>query len=139
MTQQDLPDLEEMLLDPAVMYAYEHTFTQQEVREWLERQQQRYLRDGFGLWAVVYRRTGEMVGQAGLTMQDCQGAAVPEVGYLLKRRFWVRGYAREAALACRDYAFEVLGMGAGVFHHQNRQPSLHPSDGGDEPEAGQGV
>lgn len=26
MTQQDLPDLEEMLLDPAVMYAYEHTF-----------------------------------------------------------------------------------------------------------------
>lgn len=110
MTQQDLPDLEEMLLDPAVMYAYEHTFTQQEVREWLERQQQRYLRDGFGLWAVVYRRTGEMVGQAGLTMQDCQGAAVLEVGYLLKRRFWGRGYAREAALACRDYAFEVLGM-----------------------------
>lgn len=110
MTQQDLPDLEEMLLDPAVMYAYEHTFTQQEVREWLERQQQRYLRDGFGLWAVVYRRTGEMVGQAGLTMQDCQGAAVPEVGYLLKRRFWGRGYAREGALACRDYAFEVLGM-----------------------------
>ena len=37
MTQQDLPDLEEMLLDPAVMYAYEHTFTQQEVWEWLER------------------------------------------------------------------------------------------------------
>ena len=59
---------------------------------------------------MVYRRTGEMVGQAGLTMQDCQGAAVPEVGYLLKRRFWGRGYAREGALACRDYAFEVLGM-----------------------------
>ena len=35
---------------------------------------------------------------------------MPEVGYLLKRRFWGRGYAGEAALACRDYAFEVLGM-----------------------------
>lgn len=110
MTEQDLSDLEEMLLDPTVMYAYEHTFTRQEVLEWLERQQQRYLRDGFGLWAVVHRRTGEMVGQAGLTIQDCQGAVVPEVGYLLKHRFWGRGYAREAALACRDYAFEVLGM-----------------------------
>lgn len=110
MTQQDLPDLAQMLLDPAVMYAYEHTFTPREVEEWLQRQQQRYAQYGFGLWAAVDRRTGEMIGQAGLTMQDCQEVLVPEVGYLLKRRFWGQGYAREAALACRDYGLEVLGM-----------------------------
>ena len=110
MTQQDLPDLAEMLLDPAVMYAYEHTFTQQEVEEWLKRQQQRYARHGFGLWAAVDRRTSQMVGQAGITIQDCQGVSVPEVGYLLKKRFWHQGYAREAALACRDYAFARLKM-----------------------------
>ena len=110
MTQQDLPDLEEMLLDPAVMYAYEHTFTQQEVREWLERQQQRYLRDGFGLWAVVYRRTGEMVGQAGLTSAGLPRSRCAGSGLSAQASFWGRGYAREAAPACRDYAFEVLGM-----------------------------
>lgn len=33
-----------------------------------------------------------------------------EIGYLLKRRFWHRGYATEAACGCRDYAFQVLGI-----------------------------
>ena len=59
--------------------------------------------------AVVLRSTGEMVGQAGLTWQDCEGQPVLEVGYLLKKRFWHQGYASEAARACRDYAFRVLG------------------------------
>ena len=31
-----------------------------------------------------------------------------EVGYLLHRRFWRHGFATEAALACRDYAFREL-------------------------------
>lgn len=110
LTEADLPDLAQMLLDPEVMYAYEHTFTPPEVEEWLKRQQGRYAQYGFGLWAVVDRRTGEMIGQAGITLQDCEGVLVPEIGYLLKKKFWHQGYAQEAALACRDYAFQVLGM-----------------------------
>ena len=109
MTEQDIPDLEEILLDPEVTYAYPRPFTEEGVRAWLARQQQRYRQDGFGLWAVVLRSTGEMVGQAGLTWQDCEGRPVLEVGYLLKKRFWRRGYASEAARACRDYAFQTLG------------------------------
>lgn len=109
MTEGDISDLEEMLLDPEVMYAYPHTFTKEDVENRLARQQQRYRQDGFGLWAVVLRSTGEMVGQAGLTWQDCEGQPVLEVGYLLKKRFWHQGYASEAARACRDYAFRVLG------------------------------
>ena len=31
-----------------------------------------------------------------------------EIGYLLKKRFWHMGYAREAAAGCKRYAFEVL-------------------------------
>ena len=109
MTEDDLGDLREILQDPEVMYAYEHDFSEEDVRAWLSRQQARYRKDGFGLWAVTLRATGEMVGQAGLTWQDCEGEPVLEVGYLLKKRFWHQGYAREAARACRDYAFRVLG------------------------------
>ena len=109
MTEGDISDLEEILLDPEVTYAYPRPFTEEGVRAWLARQQQRYRQDGFGLWAVVLRSTGEMVGQAGITWQDCEGQPVLEVGYLLKKRFWRQGYASEAARACRDYAFRVLG------------------------------
>ena len=45
------------------MYAYEHAFSDQEAWEWLRRQQARYRKDGFGLWAAVERTSGEMVGQ----------------------------------------------------------------------------
>ena len=109
MTEGDLPDLKAVLQDPEVMTAYEHSFSNRDVAEWLARQRERYRRDGFGLWAVVLRSTGEMVGQAGITWQDCEGQPVLEVGYLLKKRFWHQGYASEAAQACRDYAFRVLG------------------------------
>lgn len=111
MTEGDLPALKAVLQDPEVMTAYEHSFSDRDVAEWLARQRERYRRDGFGLWAVVLRSTGEMVGQAGITWQDCEGQPVLEVGYLLKKRFWHQGYASEAARACRDYAFRVLGAG----------------------------
>lgn len=108
LTQADFSDLAEILQDPEVMYAYEHDFTDQDVQAWLDRQLARYQKYGFGLWAVILKDTGEMVGQAGLTMQPCENQEVLEVGYLLKKRFWHQGYAREAAKACKEYAFQTL-------------------------------
>lgn len=46
---EDRKDLAEILQDPQVMYAYEHEFTDDDVQAWLDRQQERYRRDGFGL------------------------------------------------------------------------------------------
>lgn len=109
MQWDDLSDLEEMLFDPRVMYAYEYTFTEQDAKVWLERQLNRYEQFGFGLWAMVEKESGEMVGQAGITWQECEGEKVLEIGYLLKYRHWHKGYATEAAIACKDYAFSVLG------------------------------
>lgn len=109
MRQEDLAGLQEMLFDERVMYAYEHRFTPEDAQAWLLRQQRRYREDGFGLWAMVERQSGEMVGQAGITWQDCEGERVLEIGYLLQYRHWHKGFASEAAAACRDYAFEKLG------------------------------
>lgn len=79
--------------DPETMTAYEHAFSMQEVYTWLGRQQARYIRYGFGLWALLDAGTGVFVGQVGLTIQDTPGGPELEIGYLLKRRFWHRGYA----------------------------------------------
>lgn len=106
--REDQASLNKMLQDPEVMYAYAHAFTDQEAREWLERQLERYRQYGFGLWAVILKETGEFIGQCGLTMQECEGKQVLEVGYLFCKEFWHQGYASEAARACRDHAFEIL-------------------------------
>ena len=110
MTEGDYHDLAAILQDAETMYAYEHAFSEEEVWDWLRRQQERYRKDGFGLWAAVEKRTGEMVGQAGITLQEIEGERLPEIGYLLKRRHWHKGYASEAAAGCRRYAFETLRL-----------------------------
>ena len=114
MGQADLPALCEILQDPLVMYAYEHAFSDDEAQAWLDRQRERYATYGFGLWAVVEKASGQLIGQCGVTMQDWCGREVPEVGYLFRRSKWHQGFAAEAAAACREYAFRSLGM-AEVF------------------------
>ena len=109
MTDADYDALRAIMQDPQVMYAYEGPFTDEEVRAWLNRQLERYARFGFGLWAVVLKETGRVIGQCGLTMQPWKEESVLEIGYLFRRDAWHRGYATEAARACREYAFSVLG------------------------------
>lgn len=109
MEQADYAALCKILQDEEVMYAYEHAFDDAETQEWLDKQIKRYREYGFGLWAVLLKETGEMIGQCGLTMQDCNKRQVLEIGYLFQKAFWHHGYAIEAAIACKEYAFEVLG------------------------------
>lgn len=106
--KNDFNSLCMILQDEKVMYAYEHAFSDLEVQNWLDKQLKRYESDGIGLWAVILQETGEMIGQCGLTIQDCEGENVLEIGYLFQKAFWHNGYALEAAIACKEYAFDVL-------------------------------
>ncbi len=109
MDNGDYSALCKILQDEDVMYAYEHAFSDDEVDEWLKKQLVRYETDGIGLWAVVLKENGEVIGQCGLTKQLWWGENVVEVGYLFRKDFWHKGYATEVAVACKDYAFNRLG------------------------------
>lgn len=108
MNQSDFKALCKILQDEEVMYAYEGAFSDKEVQEWLDRQIMRYRTDGFGLYAVILKESGTMIGQCGLTLQDFHGKQVLEVGYLFQKAYWHKGYAIEAARICKEYAFTVL-------------------------------
>ncbi len=108
MTAGDFDALCRILQDDEAMYAYEGAFTDAQVQEWLDRQLARYREYGFGLWAAVLKESNRVIGQCGLTMQPWQDKQVLEIGYLFERAFWHKGYATEAARACKKYAFEVL-------------------------------
>lgn len=108
MEPNDYDALCQIMRDAPTMYAYNGAFTDEEVREWLERQLRRYRQDGFGLWAMALKQTGEVVGQCGLSLQPWRERRVLEVGYLVRRDCWRKGYASEAAIACKRYAFDTL-------------------------------
>lgn len=109
MNQDDFHSLCNILQDEDTMYAYEGAFSDNEVQEWLDRQISRYQKWNFGLWAVILKDTEAMIGQCGLTMQPWKDEEVLEIGYLFNRAYWHKGYATEAAKACKKYAFEILG------------------------------
>ena len=111
MEPSDFEALCAMLQDKEVMYAYEHAFSDEEAWDWLNRQISRYQSDGFGLWGMIQKTTGQLIGQCGLTWQDFNGKQVLEVGYLLRKDCWHQGCATEAAIACKEYAFHVLHAG----------------------------
>lgn len=109
LTQADLDFVADMLGDPEVMRFYPKPLSRLEAEAWIAQQTARYARDGHGLWLVEERSTGVPVGTVGLVTQSVDGVDEAEVGYLVHRPFWRRGFAAEAALAVRDYAFSFPG------------------------------
>lgn len=108
-TQENFAALCRTLQDEAAMYAYNGALSDDEAQAWLDRQLERYAKYGFGSWVLVRKVDELIVGQCGLSMQPWIKGELLEVGYLLERKHWHKGYVTEAARACIQYAFDVLG------------------------------
>jgi RimJ/RimL family protein N-acetyltransferase len=104
----DVDALAAVIGDPETMKHYPAPFDRAAVVDWIERNRRRYEADGFGLWAMVLKGSGELVGDCGLIRQDLNGTSEIEIGYHVRRDLWGRGLATEAARACRDYGFANL-------------------------------
>jgi ribosomal-protein-alanine N-acetyltransferase len=109
-TWDDLDPLAAILGDPEVMKYYPKPFSREETREWIQWNLDLYRDHGFGLWAVILKESGVFLGDCGLTIQVVDGQEDVEVGYHLNKDYWGRGLATEGAGACRDYAFNVVGI-----------------------------
>ena len=105
MKENDFDALYEVLADADIMQHYPYTFDENRVRNWIQRNMERYRIFGFGLWAVCLKETGKMIGDCGLTMQLIGGEIKPEIGYHIRSDKQRNGYAKEAAIAVRDWTF----------------------------------
>jgi len=109
-TANDFDDLADMLRDPDVMTAWEHTFSNEQIQKWIDNQISRYQKEIVGYFAAIRKDTGELVGQMGLVWNDFDELRVLEIGYMLKRQYWGMGYAAEGAAALMQYAFTEIGL-----------------------------
>jgi RimJ/RimL family protein N-acetyltransferase len=105
---QDADALAAVLGDPVAMQYYPAALDRKGVEEWIERNRSRYQSDGYGLWAMVLKDSGELIGDCGCILQEVEGANHVEVGYHVRRDLWGNGYGTEAARACMEYAFTAL-------------------------------
>jgi len=106
MNETDYEALYSVLADSDIMQHYPYSFDERRVRGWIEKNIERYRVFGFGLWAVCLKENKKMIGDCGLTMQNINGMICPEIGYHIRRDCQRKGFAREAASAVRDWAFD---------------------------------
>lgn len=104
----DFNELKIMLGDPKVMYAWEHTFSDEQIYQWIEKQEEYYRQDGVGYFAAINRFSNELVGQVGLHRFLYNGEIEYEVCYMLKQQYFQQGYALEGVNAMVNYAFSKL-------------------------------
>jgi [ribosomal protein S5]-alanine N-acetyltransferase len=92
--------------DTSVHWISQKDTPEAECRKWYDYQFYRYKNDKGGMNALIEKKSGELAGHCGLLLQTIDEATELEIGYSLLKKFWNKGYATQAAIKCRDFAFE---------------------------------
>lgn len=108
LTHEDISNLALVLSNKESMIYHPHAFSREEVIRWIDRNIDRYKKDGFGLYAVIRKEDDQFLGDCGITLQNIDGEILPEIGFHIIDTFCNMGYATEAAEACKNYATEKL-------------------------------
>ena len=108
--QDDVASWGELCADPEVMRYFPKTLTPVEAMQWIDNQQRIETKHGYCFWAIDLRDSGAFIGMTGLHPLHIEGIISDgiEIGWRLHRAAWNKGYATEAAKACRDYARDEL-------------------------------
>lgn len=92
-----------------VMKFFPKTLNHQETREMLCKILEQYQKYDHCFWKLLSKTDKQFIGITGLLHQDIDGQEETEIGYRIIRERWNKGYATEAAQACKEYAQNVLG------------------------------
>lgn len=109
LAMDDINELSRVLSDPESMQFYPNPFNEEKVKKWIQWNMENYRRYNHGLWAVILKESDIFIGDCGITMQKIEGETLPEIGFHIIKEYWNKGYATEAASACKEYAFNILG------------------------------
>jgi len=107
---EDADALLKVLGDPLAMQFYPAPFPQTEVEDWIRRNRARYHDSGFGLWAMLLKGSGELIGDCGFFVRNLEGKFEYELGWHVRQDLWGKGFASEAARHCIAYAFSSVGI-----------------------------
>jgi RimJ/RimL family protein N-acetyltransferase len=111
MESSDVDLMYRIFSDPRVLNSFGlKSFDREQMERWVHRNLDHQDRYGYGLFSVILRSNGILIGDCGLERMDIEGEEVAELGYDFLSDYWNQGYATVAAIAVRDYSFNILGL-----------------------------
>lgn len=109
--EEDFDDYAKMCADPEVMRYLGEGKPLSRAESWRQMAMLlgHWLLRGYGMWAVQERVSEALIGRIGFF--NPEGWPGCELGWMLGRPYWGRGYATEGARAALDYGFKELRQG----------------------------
>lgn len=79
---------------------------------------------GFGIWTIVEKESGKIIGRAGVSYRE--GYDIAEMGFMIGKRYQRKGYAYEVCTAICDYMYHTFEMDKiQMFIEPQNTPSIH--------------
>lgn len=125
-TPEDVDEFYRIYSSPSITYYMEDLFPEreQEIEYMKAYVEQIYGFYGFGLWTVLAKDTGGIIGRAGLNVRE--GYDIPELGFTIDVEHQGQGYAYEVCCGILDYAKEKLEFDqVQAFVDEKNQASIH--------------
>ena len=110
MTPDDYNALYAVLADSDIMEHYPYTFDESRVQNWIARNMERYQTDGFGLWAVALKETGEMIGDCGTEGDPTRVYTLAEIKEMMEKRGMelIEAFAGYTKIPASQHDFQML-------------------------------
>lgn len=107
-TTRDIDALYEIYSDPEISRYTENLYSDkdEEYSYMVDYINNQYRYHEYGIWALVDKTTGKLIGRAGLSLRP--GCDDPELGFVIGKDYQKKGYCYEACKAIIEYAFEEL-------------------------------
>lgn len=122
----DVEEFYRIYSDPSITYYMEDLFPEkeQEIAYMKAYVDQIYGFYGYGLWTVILKETGKIIGRAGLSVRE--GYELPELGFVIDVEHQRQGYAFEVCSAILNYAKSELEFEAvQALADENNVASVH--------------
>lgn len=118
---QDTDALYNILCEPGILQYFPNPASPpiEKVRAQIEHQLDHWRRLNCGWWAVVIPHSDELLGWCGL--QYLPETLETELGYLVKKSQWGKGYATETGKCSLEYGFKTLRVKSivAIVHPEN--------------------
>lgn len=92
-----------------VMKFFPKVLSYEETQQMVQKILTHYVEYGYCFWKVLLKPDDQFVGISGLLHQEIDNESVTEISYRMLPEYWNKGYATEAAKACKKYAETELG------------------------------
>lgn len=109
MTMEDLDALYQLYEEPEITRYMEGLYEDRKKEEEYTRAyiNNMYRFYGYGMWLVIAKETGKIIGRAGLNNVDIHGEPALEMGYMIGKPYQNQGYATEVCEGILQFAAEA--------------------------------